>query len=1238
MSNSSAITSKRVSKRRKVSKACVNCRRRKIKCTGTQPCSNCLAYKCHCEYVGRPKQSPEPILDNNNPIPNSNDPSKDNDSPSDRVASVPKPSVPSLLTNNSENGMQYNTLSEIVPKEQQPNPAYNIGTAITPIVATTNTITTAGSSSVNTNTNTDSRDSALRSSLGSPLFTQPSQQQTNENITRETSESSLADENIDSSLFMKKKRKYKKHPKPLDINEPLFKDNGLYDGALEEQDEYKSLVTAINQLESISKPNEVMKDIIKETRGKLNDLIRNWKPIINFKKLKNFKDSKSIETKLMTNKYRNMIYLGRFASLNTIENSPCKNKSLPPADSTNSQPDEKYTPNTSKPIPSFSSQQSFLAQLPLVDELFGLYSPVDALSLRGVGSLVQKYATVKNVDAQAKMKATVYILLRFFDMCCLHLNEGVVSIANPLENYIERKEGVSIESFANRSNKDLVMMIINKFPQPFTEEVTNVSNQDLLKLTDQNLDMFRTLLKMYESHRIGLEQMAMNLTHKNYHPTPESMKQNLDPIVKYFELQDLLLTLCYTYYNATLYHLDEYNSLDYLELLLIFLDHQLWIDQDFGYEKVLVVALDCANKSGLNRWEYYVNIDETLAERRRVAWWRLYEHEKMFSIKRGFLSGINDDKVNCLLPEPMRRVGFVDHADFLNRILTHEYDPKIFEDMSIEDLKFYGRCGLAQILSDLYINVMFNEKYTSIKNVALPQSVREEYLDEIYEYCELTKLRMARIKEQIPRLFKYSDTSKPDENLVPDDERFEANEFVIWYTLYRAFNLKSCSTLSCRLMNQPKTERTKNKLLQYHEEIHLIFVENTRLLLGMETSYEMWRTFQLYCFTFMTACFNTNDRYSFIDDDDIVNSLKLFSHVLILSQTFDSVFNEENNIRESQSIKEFGRSFSMTTILIRILIINYMVKNNITSIELKELLKKKLISMNESIDLVQLVDIFLDHKSYAFNFVLSPVQESGFHLNVQQIMESTYGHNTATSFTASANNITTGCYKSQATLLRNSINDNSTIPQGNGEGKTQSPGVYPAFVLHDSDGNKVSIRNSSSSLASMQHCKSRDGHSPSSLSSTSTTSSSAITMNVPLHNGRSNAAAPAVMNGNGNVPAPPTVNNHLLSQDTNDNTRNNGVMMAPQPNDAYMNGVENPHSNNNNNNNNNKVKMPFPPPLLVQSPMPIIMEDTIHGNNAAPPVINNTAYNFGTLEEFVNNTDLNDLYNSLWNDKPVDMM
>lgn len=39
------------STRSKVSTACVNCRKRKIKCTGKYPCTNCISYDCTCVFL-----------------------------------------------------------------------------------------------------------------------------------------------------------------------------------------------------------------------------------------------------------------------------------------------------------------------------------------------------------------------------------------------------------------------------------------------------------------------------------------------------------------------------------------------------------------------------------------------------------------------------------------------------------------------------------------------------------------------------------------------------------------------------------------------------------------------------------------------------------------------------------------------------------------------------------------------------------------------------------------------------------------------------------------------------------------------------------------------------------------------------------------------------------------------------------------------------------------------------------
>lgn len=1224
----------KVVKRRKVSKACVNCRRRKIKCTGTNPCTNCAAYKCPCEYVDKPKKLPgtksnhtKTNIDNGSTPPSLLH-TTTTSTTSAAIANDNTPGKTTLVQNTHESKTSVSSLlsndvrheTNLPQFRKQISQLYNINSDLIPLHPLHEDTDVNNKLKIDLNTlsqlqNIDKKGNELQNGLSSSV-------------------SSSQNKHGNSDTIMKRK-KNKKRKNVLNINEPLFDDNGLYSNDLENQPEYISLVEAINQMESIKNPNDVLTNIIKETRERLNIFIRSWKPSINFNKLNQFKDSKSIETKLMKNKYRNIIYLGRFASLNTLGNS---NTKVVPNKISNDITDKREKTIGKQPSnpenvnnSAILQKQSFLQQLPLVDELFGLYSPMDALSLRGVGSLVQQYAVVKNKDTQAKMKATVYILLRFFDMCCLHLNEVVMSVADPIGNYLERNGGTTYESTVNHSRKDLVKMIISKFPQPFTKVITGVSNEDLFNLLDHDLDMFRTLLKMYGSYRIEFEKMTMRIVRKNPNLDLVKIGSSLNQLIDFCELQDLLVTLCYSYYNATLYHLDEYNSLDYIELLLMFLDNQYQVEQDYGYEKILAVALDCAHKIGLHRWEYYVNLDETLAERRRVAWWKLYEHEKMFSVKRGFMSGINDDKVNCLLPEPMRRVGFVDHADFLSRLLTFEPEIEIFKNMSVDNLKTYGKCAMSQILSDLYIRVMFSDKYTSIKNVALPQSIREEYLNEIYDYCDLTRKRLERIKEHTMKLFEIAKTPRADiDKALPHDDKFEANEYVVLYSLYSTLVIKSCCSLTSRLMHKPKTNMVKDKLLLYHKEIHEIFNGTSKFLMELETCYEMWRLFEFYCFTFILACYSMSDKHNFTTEDDIINVLKIFNSVLVFSEGFDESCMVNKSISQSRTVKEYGRSFSMIAILIRMLLLHYMVKNNVKLFTLKNRVEHILKSRNESTDIVTLIDVFMDHDSYAFKFILAPVQESGFHLNVQQIMDGTYSHN---------NLKNTKCMNQNFIKQTSPAKDDQSIDKDRSEENSTSPvSVYPTFVMHDSRGNKISMRDSPTTLKVFNNVKTFEGRSPCSLINFKNLPN--ITPAIPI-----------------SIDTPLDIKKTLqqLSNKANDIKNKDDIPLHPQHQRIQDNNLHVYDKNTYNitttpvNSASSRDDIIFPKlqglsPQISENNVTVITEQENRSNNMATshsqPLmqssLNSSAYNFGTLEEFVNNTDLNDLYRSLWNDNSVD--
>ena len=400
-------------------------------------------------------------------------------------------------------------------------------------------------------------------------------------------------------------------------------------------------------------------------------------------------------------------------------------------------------------------------------------------------------------------------------------------------------------------------------------------------------------------------------------------------------------------------------------------------------------------------------------------------------------------------------------------------------------------------------------------------------------------------------------------------------------------------------MHQPKTSKTKNMLLQYHREIHEIFNKTSKFLLEMETCYEMWKLFEFYCFTSIVACFSMSDNYNFTTEDDLINVLKIFNSVLAFSEGFEELRVINKNIIQSWTVKGYGRSFSMMAILIRILLLHYMVKNNVNVKNLKERLENILKSRNESSDVVGLIDVFMEHDSYAFNFILAPVQESGFHLNVQQIMEGTYSRSADI----------TNRRKSSKKVVDNKL---GTDDQNEQESTTVAINVYPAFVLNESERNKISMRSSPTTLKVFNNNNTNNNETP-------------FSMKRSLLQRDENEISPSLQSRG------------QITQDTYNNNKNNNNK-SDRSNDNYP--LMSSSIVNQTTNQNDMIFPRVQQGLLGQVPENSSNSNSIVANDnpvmVVQPSINNSAYNLGTLEEFVNNTDLNDLYKWLWNDNSID--
>ncbi|CCD24668.1 drug-responsive transcription factor PDR1 NDAI_0D03540 [Naumovozyma dairenensis CBS 421] len=1062
----------------KVSKACDNCRKRKIKCTGKMPCPTCEAYQCPCIY------------------------------------SAPKPRKKRTSKRHIRSG------------------GSDYHDDITSIESNNNSVSQISNNDINNLNNINNNNNVIsNSSNENSLRNMESNQTQNRNqCFPELGTIKAPFAAFDGNLPFKRGPSSPENSSKNDCKEvaPIIQgDNGFYQDDEVLQEELSILQTMVRQLEKLHKSDSHRNNTIANIKLQINDLIDSWTPDVDFTRLSDVPedDILSLESHLMKNKYTEQVCITNFSIWSNGKRNADDNTPLNPT------------------------------RQPLIDDFFGLYSAFQAFSLQGIGYSFQKFFVhdTSNPLISKHIKATLYILLRFFDMCFQHLNDGCVSIANPLENYLRRKNlmaptptptpsgnsSVSVGSPNTANEKSLVVLLINRFPQPFIENLTKITIKQLMETVDKDFEMFKLVLDMFEAHRSGFESFMVN-------EAPKKVKDNgayelttelIETFHRFCESEELILALTYSYYNSTLYRQIENNDgLEYLEILVSLLGHQLWCEEFYGFQKVLSVALNQAVKMGLQRWEFYIGLDEQTALRRRKVWWKLYSFEKVFISKMGCQPTIDDSKMNCLLPKSFISAGFLTNADFICKI-NKVSKPDHFDSMPISDLAEYGTYAVLQVVSVFFSDVLYNERYTSIRNVAKPPSIKTHYLSEISNELISFKERMEGVRRHTSLLFDITNsvinTSPATNTPLSKEDKNHARNYVLCFEYHSGRVLAAVDNLISRLNLPRDLDVVQKASISLQEDIYASWTSITSVILKLEDSYSVCQAFKFYGAT--CICLLTSRHYydSLIRLDDLFSIVRIFKEC----QGFGLGARRGNCtlLEDNRLVKSYRKSSALCAILCRIMLLRYMTKKRICISDLLKLFEEK------APDLAMFPEVILDTRSEIYQNLLEPVLASGFHLNINKMLENNpildYGKCKQDSAQSISPNMNCGDNAFGKTVVQ--VPMVSNIPNG------------------PLSGNSESYRSSVTSI--------RDYPSFPSLKSDGTY--------TPTYS----PLAPYLKQG---TPQLPEIEGQV----------------KPQPQDQL--------------------------PLSDHTNIPnIINLPEIPGG-----------YNLGTLDEFVNNTDLSDLYNVLWSD------
>ncbi|CAB4256736.1 similar to Saccharomyces cerevisiae YGL013C PDR1 Zinc cluster protein [Maudiozyma barnettii] len=975
--------------RTKVRKACDNCRKRKLRCTGKQPCSTCEAYSCPCIYSARSSTAKRgrakkirmhiPITLSNKALQDTTIQNNDDDGDDD-IDSVDNTSN---IRNNNSNG----TVGDISQEDGKSLPA---PTSV-PYMNASNTM------------------HLPESTLQSPTFYNNKQNLTNDikshmNPTTEINTTNGGNSRSPSAI--------PKYPHVADFITqvpPLITGNNqLYQDDIAFQMKINSLATALESLKSITFQDQSISQSIEKITNQINELVDSCKPQLDMpaflekshQKRTSPASEKSLETSLLRNKYTDRVCLTRFAiwSDSTVKNNKTKEKTT-----------------------------QFESEEPLITEMFGLYSPFQAISFRGIGYACLDHLRRNNGQIKRQVKETLYLILRYFDMCFIQLNEGKSLIANPLDNYSSRKSlpampqspdapimtpspgpsggftigggngvhGVGTNGStgsASSSKRNTIVQFIRRFPQPFVYEISGVTSEMLLDNIGDPLTIFQLLLKIFNEFKTAYESFMVEMTSctlRLENKVPTFSNQVIQKLLFFSETEQLLFPLCYQYYNETqFFYYKSPRSIDYVELLLSLVDKQLASYDYYSATLLMDAAVNRALKMGLYRWEYYVGLDEANAERRRRIWWGLYYFDKLISVTLGEPSTINDSIMSCLLPPVFRDIGFLDSKTFVRNVHLFNLE-SAFDNMDIDTLVHYGRLGIIQLVSDFQINVLYNEKYTSIRNTAVPPLVKSRLFQELVGEYDLLRTKLQALRNHCSRLFELASSVRNangeavlNDKVYHNDEINAASRFSCSFEFHFSVVLSTIDNLEARLSSPPYTKPQFTAVADIFHEIYYSWNRMNLFLSNVTNDYSFIRVFMY--FRCVTILFITKSDVlkAMITRDDL-RSMVLALHklrclwILTLHENYPQV-------RESSLYGEYCKNLSFLCLACRILVHQYL---NQHSIEMEELLTW---FQQNSPELVDTFRSCIDISSPTYKYLLMPVQRSGFHLHVRRMLESNF--------------------------------------------------------------------------------------------------------------------------------------------------------------------------------------------------------------------------------------------------------
>ena len=569
---------------------------------------------------------------------------------------------------------------------------------------------------------------------------------------------------------------------------------------------------------------------------------------------------------------------------------------------------------------------------PVVDGYFGLYSPLSLLTNQGFGWLFKKLFN-SNLD-HSKVKMTFYLYMRFFDLSHYCSGQTVKNSKEPLKTYKEEY----ITAPAECTEQQIVDQMLNRFSL-----LLNMPNDITIKCDDP-----KAILSF-------LSEQIHNMQHFS-----TLAGTNPQMLGSYYET-DHILSLLFKKCEHIL-RKSTHSDPRILKLLLAQIEYSNNRDENGHGREVISLVVQNLISIGLNRWEYYVGLDETTANDYRLLWWRSVWWDRWASVSTG-KPLIIDEKISfCLLPREWVALGLNEQmscemllnvVDFSDELVTDE----IYVDVS--------RHILSKLIAIEFQSIIYNNEFTDYRIFSTKYSFFEKTLHDLLNHIEQLVWKFAKLDE-LMKLFVG--------DLVPENPRFHAY-LTMKYCNVEALNM--IESILIRFSNSPKTQDKNliNKLILKHRlDIFKISSESLKKLSNIKTVFYNAEYNKLITMFFMQVIIYSIDNPTCNMIGTIYNICTIVNNSRLCSQM--SATTTLNDVSRGTGGSNLPIYFSF--VLTRIFLQIYMEKRDIT----EEFLLSEVSKLDKASG--SMCDDILNIDSSCYSLLLSEIPNSPLHTKILQ--------------------------------------------------------------------------------------------------------------------------------------------------------------------------------------------------------------------------------------------------------------